>query len=84
MKYNIGDKVVINERQAEIAAKHIPYQETINILTSLAGKQVTISGIIGDQYYKIEEDELGCYWDEEMFEDIECEYNVEEINVLYG
>lgn len=84
MKYNVGDKVVIGERQAEIAAKKISDVKMLKTLASLMGQEVTIFDITANRYYLIVEDGQRYSWGEDMFEDIEREYNVEEISVLYG
>ena len=84
MKYNVGDKVVISERQAEIAAKKISNVKMLKTLASLMGQEVTIFDITANRYYLIVEDGQRYSWGEDMFEDIERKYNVEEIDVLYG
>lgn len=38
-------------------------------MANLAGKLVTISGVVDDTYYYLEEDDLNYYWIDEFFED---------------
>ena len=84
MKYNVGDKVIVKSSITSLI-DYGDYEgiDASKVIYHLAGKQATISKIVGN-YYCLLEDWIGYHWDESALEDVEEEYDTNEISVLYG
>ena len=81
MKYKVGDKVKVRE-DLKIGKS---YNEKIFVddMEKYKGQIVTIK-VVGDDNYRIEEDNQDWYWTDEMLEDIEEEMNLEDfLNALW-
>ena len=81
MKYKVGDKVKVRE-DLKIGKS---YNEKIFVddMEKYKGQIVTMK-VVGDDNYRIEEDNQDWYWTDEMLEDIEEEMNLEDfLNALW-
>ena len=81
MKYKVGDKVKVRE-DLEIG-KSYDKKVFVDDMEKYKGQIVTIK-VVGDDNYRIEEDNQDWWWTDEMLEDIEEEMNLEDfLNALW-
>ena len=81
MKYKVGNKVKVREDLK--IGKSYNEKTFVDSMEKYKGQIVTIK-VVGDDNYRIEEDNQDWYWTDEMLEDIEEEMNLEDfLNALW-